>query len=176
MGWLVCEAFIQMQRLQWISRGWRLVRVGLLPCLGPGAGAGTESLMHWKHLLLQQQAALLQAVGGFAVLAEHRATTSALQTEEQEFGASQGCGMCSVACQVCPSAIAPYPARGATGWGSSFPAECWQDSASPSLGTHQNPPGTVAFRVCSALSNLVLWLLLEIFSKLIDARSWKLRD
>lgn len=147
------------------------------PCGGaalPWAGAATENLAHWKGLLRQQQAALLQAVGGFADLAEHRTATSALQAGEQEFGASQGRGLCSVACHVCPSAIAPYPAKGATGWGSPFAAERWQDSAPTSLGTHQTPLGTVAFRVCSALSSRVLCLLLEVCSKLIDARSWKL--
>ena len=86
---------------------------------------------------------LLQAVVDFAVLAEHRASTAALQAEEQEFGASQGCGFCSVACQVCPLVVAPYLAEGAAGWGSPSSAERWQGSAPPALGlgTHRNPPG-----------------------------------
>lgn len=92
-------------------------------------------------MLRQQQPALLQAVVDFAVFAEHRASTAALQAEEQEFGASRGCGFCSVACQVFPLAIAPYPAKGTTGWGSPWSARHWQGSAplSLGLGTHRTP-------------------------------------
>lgn len=72
---------------------------------------------------------LFQAVVDFAVLAQHRASTAALQAEEQEFGVSQGCGFCSVACQVCPLAIAPYTAERAAGWGSPSSSELLQASA-----------------------------------------------
>lgn len=88
-----------------------------------------------------EEPVLLQAVVHFAVRAEHGASTAALQAEEQEFGVSQGCGFCSVACQVCPLALALHPAAGATGWGSPSSAEPLQGSppCAPIAG-HGHPP------------------------------------
>lgn len=177
LGWLVGQAFIWTQCLPWVSRGPRLNHVGMLPCLGPGAGACTENLTGYRSR--SQHCSRLW----WTLL-------SLLSTEPQQLlcrqksrnlGRLKGCGFCSVACQVCPLAIALYPAEGAAGWGSPSSAEPLQGSASrtPITGPAHppNPPlGTVAYRtvtyrICSILSSLVLWLLFEVCLKQIDARS-----